>query len=73
VNDAAALPEVAGNAALLVNAMNKMAVAVKLRDLLHSSTLQTWLAKAGAQRAATFTWSEAATAILSRCAGRGYG
>lgn len=63
INDAAALPEVAGDAALLVNATDKMAVAVKLRSLLRNTTLQTWLSKAGAQRAAAFTWSEAAAAI----------
>ena len=63
-NDAASLPEVAGNAAMLVDATNSMALAMALRHLLSNPSLRRWLAEAGLQRAAVFTWSGVAEEIV---------
>jgi alpha-1,3-rhamnosyl/mannosyltransferase len=64
-NDAAALPEVAGEAALLVDATNSTALALALRHLLSNVSLQQWLARAGLRRAATFSWPGVAREVLT--------
>jgi alpha-1,3-rhamnosyl/mannosyltransferase len=55
-----ALPEVAGNDAVLVDPEDEHAIAEGLRRLLGDGSLRRRLADAGRARAATFTWRAAA-------------
>jgi glycosyltransferase involved in cell wall biosynthesis len=59
---AASLPEVVGDAALLVEPRDPDAIAAALRRVLSDPTLRARLAAAGPPRAATFTWARAAAA-----------
>jgi len=60
------MPEVAGDAALLVDPRNDMAIAAALRSLLRDPALRERLIVRGHTRAALFTWDEAARGTL-RC------
>jgi glycosyltransferase involved in cell wall biosynthesis len=70
-SDVSALPEVAGDAALLVDPGDVESIADGLRRLSEDETLRKRLAEAGPRRAAGFTWDEAArrTAEVLRRAG----
>ena len=63
-NDATSLPEVAGDAALMVDATSSTALALSLRHLLTDASLRHWLSEAGLRRSAQFTWSGVAREIL---------
>jgi glycosyltransferase involved in cell wall biosynthesis len=69
---ASSLPEVAGDAALLVDPNDPDAIAGGLRRLLEDGALRARLVQAGAERARSFTWeaSAAATAEVLSAAGR---
>jgi glycosyltransferase involved in cell wall biosynthesis len=55
-----ALPEVAGDAALLVDPEDGEALAAQLRELTRNEDLRTGLAERGLARAQEFTWEKAA-------------
>jgi glycosyltransferase involved in cell wall biosynthesis len=59
---ASSLPEVAGDAALLVEPLDVGAIAAAMRRLLDDESLRSELSKNGAHRAAGFTWDQAANA-----------
>ena len=54
-----ALPEVAGDAALLVDPQDGAGLAAALRELAADETLRAELARRGAERVLTFTWEKA--------------
>ena len=54
------LPEVAGDAALLVDPMDTEALAAAMGSLIGDSALASRLAAAGTERARTFTWERCA-------------
>jgi len=60
-----ALPEVAGDAALLFDPHDHAAIAADLRRLLTDADLRSRLAQAGRERAAEFTWERTAQATLA--------
>ena len=64
VSDRGALPEVGGEAALVVAAEDVAAIETGLRRLLGDAGLRTRLAAAGRRRAARFRWERAAAAVL---------
>ncbi len=68
---ASSLPEVAGEAALLVDPSDQDAMAEGMRALLEDEDLRDRLIASGLARAATFTWQETAkrTAVVLREAG----
>jgi glycosyltransferase involved in cell wall biosynthesis len=59
----ASLPEVAGDAALLVDPHDTDAIAAGLTEILTSQTLRQQLVAAGRQRRQAFNWSNAADAL----------
>ncbi len=59
-----ALPEVAGDAALLVDPSDTQAIAAALTRLAHNPDLRAALRERGRQRAAQFTWERCATETL---------
>jgi glycosyltransferase involved in cell wall biosynthesis len=59
------LPEVAGDAAILVNPYDVEAIADGLRRLLDDTVLRTELIARGFRQAAKFTWEGAATQLLA--------
>jgi glycosyltransferase involved in cell wall biosynthesis len=59
-SNASALPEVAGDAALLVDPLDEISIARGLRELLADPDLREMLAAAGMARAASFTWERCA-------------
>ncbi|MBI5105313.1 MAG: glycosyltransferase family 4 protein [Solirubrobacterales bacterium] len=59
-SDAASLPEVAGDAALLFDPHDQAAIAQALERLLRDGDLRARLAAAGRERAAAFPWSATA-------------
>ena len=59
-SDRSSLPEVAGDAAVLVDPLDRGAIAKGLVRLVTDSALRRRLADAGPRRAARFTWSAAA-------------
>ncbi len=61
-SNVSSLPEVAGEAALLVDPHDEAAIADGLRTLLSDADLRDQLRAAGLARAATFTWEAAARA-----------
>lgn len=63
-SSAAAMPEVAGNAALLVNPHDTDSLAEKIEELLGDTSLQSELTQKGIQRAAQFTWKKSASDLL---------
>jgi len=60
-----ALPEVAGEAALYVNAQDSEQLGTVLRQLLNDSVLQERLRKKGFERVKQFTWEQAARDTLA--------
>ena len=64
VSDVSSLPEVVGDAALLVNPRDTEEIAVAMHRLLTDDALHAELAKKGLQRAATFSWERAASKTL---------
>jgi glycosyltransferase involved in cell wall biosynthesis len=60
-----ALPEIAGEAAILVDPEDVDSIAEAVNELLHNDALQNHLKAAGKNRAAEFTWQKAAEATLS--------
>lgn len=64
VSDVSSLPEVVGDAALLVNPRNTEEIAVAMHRLLTDDALHAELAEKGLQRAATFSWERAASKTL---------
>jgi glycosyltransferase involved in cell wall biosynthesis len=71
-SDVSALPEVAGDAALLVDPSDVESIADGLRRLSEDEALRKRLAEAGPPRAAGFTWEAAArrtAQVLRRAAG----
>ncbi len=58
-SDRSALPEVAGDAALLVDPLNVDSIGESLRDLTQNPDLRSDLARRGITRAAQFTWEKA--------------
>jgi glycosyltransferase involved in cell wall biosynthesis len=63
-SDRSSLPEVAGDAALLVDPTNTSAIAAGLERLLGEPALREDLARRGRERAAAFTWERTARATL---------
>lgn len=63
--DNSSLPEVVGDAALLVNARDETALASALERLLTDETLRSTLRARGLMRARAFTWEEAAARLLA--------
>jgi glycosyltransferase involved in cell wall biosynthesis len=64
-SNVSALPEVAGDAALLFDPHDVSAMAAALRRLLHDDALRRDLAARGRQRAAEFTWEQTARATVA--------
>ena len=64
-SDHSSLPEVAGDAALLVDPTDRTAIAAGLVRLAGDSDLRRGLVDAGRRRAATFTWRATAAATWS--------
>jgi len=63
--EAASLPEVAGDAALLFDPLDAEAIAASLGALLGDAGLRSALAARGLSRAASFTWAACARATLA--------
>jgi glycosyltransferase involved in cell wall biosynthesis len=63
--NSAAMPEIAGDAAVLVPANDERALADALKRLLDDEALRTNLAAAGRARAASFSWERAATETIA--------
>ena len=63
--DISSLPEVVGDAALLVDTRNTAALAAGLAKLLGDAALRQRLREAGLQRAASFSWRRTAEATLT--------
>lgn len=59
------LPEIAGDAALLVDPQHIHAIAQSIMSLLHNETLQEELRQKGYQRAQQYTWAISARQMLS--------
>ena len=59
-SDVSALPEIAGDAALLVDPRDPEAIASAMRRILGDEDLRRDLAERGSSRAAGFTWEETA-------------
>jgi glycosyltransferase involved in cell wall biosynthesis len=64
-SDRPALPEVAGDAALLFDPLDQAAVTEAVRRLLRDSELRTTLAERGLARAREFSWRRTAEATLA--------
>jgi glycosyltransferase involved in cell wall biosynthesis len=64
-SNVSALPEVAGNAALLFDPRDPAAIGAALPRLLSDAALRATLVAAGRARAAEFTWERAAAATLA--------
>ena len=64
-SDRSSLPEVAGDAALLVDPLDRAAIGEGLVRLATDEGLRARLAEAGRRRAAAFTWRATAAATWS--------
>jgi len=64
-SDRAALPEIAGQAAILFDPDDQQAVTAALARLVHDGPLRRELAARGRQRAAQFTWEATAEATIA--------
>ena len=62
--DNSSIPEVAGDAALLVEATDESAIAEAIRDLAGNESLRKYLADRGLRQARRFTWEAGARVIL---------
>lgn len=60
-----ALPEIAGNAAVLVEPEDTEAIAAAIREILDGGRLRTHLIALGQKRAAEFTWQKTAEQTMS--------
>ena len=63
-SSATSLPEVVGDAGLLVDPRNREEVAAALETVLTDTALATDLRRRGRERAANFTWEAAAAATV---------
>jgi len=63
--DAASLPEVVGDAALLFPTGDATALSAALSRVLYDLALRERLSRAGRERAAQFTWERTAAATVS--------
>lgn len=63
-SDNSSLPEVVGEAALLIDALDENALAARLLQLTHDTALRARLRAAGLERAKLFTWAAAAEKTL---------
>ncbi len=73
-SNTSSLPEVAGDAAVLVDPLDPAAIAAGLDELLGDADLRNVLRAAGTARVATYTWQRAAratAAVLRRAAQHG--
>ena len=74
-SNVSSLPEVVGNAAVLVNPENVFDIARGIREALLNDNLRATLAKRGRQQVASFSWDRTAKRVLSiyeeAAAGRG--
>jgi len=68
IGDRGALPELAGQAALAVDAESTEAIAAGLRRLLGEATFRSKLAAAGRRRAKDYSWESAAELVLAHLA-----
>jgi glycosyltransferase involved in cell wall biosynthesis len=59
-SDAYACPEVAGDAAVLVNPINTEAITRSIRNMLTDRNLRKELREKGLRRAAQFSWEDSA-------------
>lgn len=64
-SNTSSLPEVAGDAALLVDPLDTAALAAALRRIVHDAPLRDQLRRDGLANAGRFRWDEAATAVLA--------
>ena len=64
-SEASSLPEVVGNAAVLIDPLNPSAWASAIHELLINSVTASHLVESGLMRAAQMTWSEPAAATLA--------
>jgi len=64
VSDRASLPEVVGDAGLLINPDDPSSIADAFERLAHDKTLRAHLREAGLTRASQFTWAETARKTL---------
>jgi glycosyltransferase involved in cell wall biosynthesis len=64
-SDATSLPEVAGDAAYMVDATNPDQIAKAMLDVVRDAELRNLLIKRGLQRAAQFTWEKCAENTLN--------
>ena len=64
VSNQSSLPEVVGEAGLLVDPYDVDALAVAMSQVLLDTTLQQQLAKAGQEQAKKFTWEGMGTKLL---------
>src|SRR5215472_17520805 len=60
----ASLPEVVGNAALIVNPENVFDIARGMREVLLDETLRSWLIAEGVKNARQFSWERTAAEVL---------
>ena len=63
--DNSSLPEAAGDAALLVKALDEQALADAILRLVEDSALRSQLRERGFEQARRFTWQDAATTLLA--------
>ena len=59
-SDAASIPEVAGNAGIMVNPQDTRALANSIAEILENESSRTKLIQAGLQRASRFSWEHCA-------------
>jgi glycosyltransferase involved in cell wall biosynthesis len=65
IGNSGALPELAGGAAIEVDAQDVESIALGLEKLLSDAALRTRLGAEGMQRASEFTWDRAADSTLA--------
>ncbi len=63
--DASSLPEIAGDAALLVDPLNTAAMAEGIRRIVADRPLRARLIRAGLENVKRFSWNEAAARLLA--------
>ena len=63
-SNSSSIPEVAGDAAVLVDPLDEDAIAAGLARVLDDAALAEDLRRRGAERAARFSWQETARATL---------
>ena len=62
--DNSSQPEVAGNAALFVDALDTEAIAAGIRQLVHDASLREQLVQDGLQNVERFSWQQAAVEVM---------